>query len=375
MVEARQRLELEVAAQVEAQAKARAIAEAEAAELLKARLALEKQAEEEAESFLLERRRQLEAVEADTAEKTLAIETLKTEAAAEVEKSDAAVTKATGLQQQWDQVERGIVEGQHITFGELTRQFTAAEEQEHTLRKTVEELERDLDNLPEVERQRLWWLERVTRLEFEIQEYERRLEPLDRECEALEQQRQVDARRTKDLRRRTGALAAAFDTVGVDINSLRDADGTLDAMDLSLSICLAVMPPRGPDFAVGREAKAYAGAGPRLDDMGDAIGPPLLPSRLPQSRASSPSPRLPSPGLSPARSAASSAAAPPGSPLQAPAQTPSLLRRVPPLLSGMVPPVPLGAIGPMTRSPLLPGPVLAGGACSSVASPASTALT
>merc|ERR1712232_10181 len=95
----------------------------------------------------------------------------------------------------------------------------------------------------------------------------------------------------------------------------------------------------------------YTGVGPRLDEAGDAVGPPLLPSRLPTSRASSHSPRVLSPMLSPGRTSASSAAAPPGSPMlapvrQAPAQTAPFLRRVPPLLSAMVPPVPLGGAMP-----------------------------
>jgi hypothetical protein len=348
---------------------------------LGARLALEKQAADEAEAFLLERRRQLASLEVDTAEKRLALETLKVDAAAEEPRSVAAVTRAAALRQQWDQMDENVVEGQQMTFGELSRQFEAADAQEHALRKTVEELERDLENLPELERQRIWWLERETRLELEVQEVQRQLEPLERDCEALEQQRKADTCRQSQLGKRTEALAAAFTEVGVDIHILRDGDGALDAMDLTLGICLAVMPPRGPDFAVGRASKPYAGAGPRLDEAGEAVGPPLLPNRLPTSRASSHSPRVPSPALSPTQSATSLSAAPPGSPLLAPAQTAPLLRRVPPLLGAMMPPVALDGIRPgqpcpMGRSPLLPGPVFAaGGMNSSTMSLAASAAT
>lgn len=322
---------------VEARRVAEARAELEAA-------ALELQVEQAAAAMLRERKSQIAAWEADADGKHCAIEALQAEVAAEEAKLEASLKELAILRQQL-----GGKEGHGALF-DVRRQLKTSEAEEKKLLATVEDLERDFEALPELERQRLWWWERMTQLECAANEYRRKLEPLDRKCESLEGQRQADERLHEEMQRRLEALEAAYGLVGVDVESVRCRDGSLDRVDLSLAICLAVMPPRSLDFASGRESAPYTGEGPRRSDAGK--GPPLLPSRPPVRRSSSHSPRSPSHAAAVAAARRwEEAALAATQDLQTPSTHGPMLRRAPPLIGA-------GLWPPGTGSPLMPSPVI-----------------
>lgn len=221
------------------------------------------QAKAELEASLAERRRQIEVLEEDVLQKNRAIHGLRTEIATSERRREASLVRAAELRQLdgWTTREVAAEGGENaeaVRLVDLEIQLASREAEEQNMLKAVEELERDMRELPESERQRLWWLERVSCLELEFEKCKQLVEPLDEEFGTLERRRASIAQAGEDLGRRLEALEAAYASVGVEVRELCGPDGRLDPVDVNLAICMAVMPQRVLDFL---DAQGCGGGG------------------------------------------------------------------------------------------------------------------
>lgn len=114
---------------------------------------------------------------------------------------------------------------------------------------------------------RLQWVEKAMTLDAQLQDRKRRLEIEEAECRALEQRREVTAKRISELRKRYAALETAYGGVDVRIEEVRSPDGSFDPATLVLALARAVMGLSAQDPLPGNPS-----AGPPGKQR-----PPLLP--------------------------------------------------------------------------------------------------
>lgn len=250
--------------------------EAEAEAEMSAQLEKEAQVEAEARLLLAKKRSYIQELELDVAQRTRAAEDLKYDIEIVSQEAEVASSRAKDLQRQW----QAMSSSQGPRVEQLESVLAVEEKEVADLERVAAGLEGQRAGLSEAESQRLWWLERVAELEFELRECRRQLEPVNLELGVLDNQLQMSARESQGLQHELHQLEAAYAAVGVDVPSLRASSNQapgLEELDLILELCLAILPRPAeeeapPHFAAPVEPQSPLALARRK--------PPLLPDNV-----------------------------------------------------------------------------------------------
>mmetsp|Transcript_7137 Transcript_7137/g.17765 ORF Transcript_7137/g.17765 Transcript_7137/m.17765 type:complete len:492 (-) Transcript_7137:103-1578(-) len=279
------------AAQAWARAEARAKAEASATLRKRAHIEVEEeatksaQAEQEAQAdieaklLLAKKRTYIRELELDVAQRTRAAEDLKHDIEIVSQEAEAASAHAKTLQRQWQTMQSS----QGPLVEQLESMLASEEKEVVNLESVAAEMHSEKVGRSQSDNHRLWWLEKVAGLDYELRECRRQLEPLQLELGVLNEQLQRSTLESQDLQSELQGLEAAYAAVGVDVAGLRSSSPGLEELDLILELCLAILPrtaevasPRVPTPVV---AATTAPSGPTPLELARRK-PPLLPDNV-----------------------------------------------------------------------------------------------